>query len=204
MNRLTTDNPKTNTEAILNYAYAKGGRVRLAYADGEENIDLCEYVAHLSAKHGCELTPESIMEGSCMECDCEIGVLYVVAIQAAELRARLAKYEDAEEQGCLVVLPCKVGDAVFAVGERLIKKCDIDEVHVDKFGVEYLVSFICADDCDGCPFNSWHQDYSGEYSCHGEWGQAVIRAEDFGKTVFLSRKEAEAALEGGKREQSDL
>lgn len=113
---------------------------------------------------------------------------------------RLHEWAKADKEDRLVALPCKVGDAVFAVGERLIKKCDIDEVHVDKFGVEYLVSFICADDCDGCPFNSWHQDYSGEYSCHGEWGQAVIRAEDFGKTVFLSRKEAEAALAGERKD----
>ena len=35
MNRLTTDNPTSNIETMLNYAYAKDSRVILRYGDGE-------------------------------------------------------------------------------------------------------------------------------------------------------------------------
>lgn len=107
----------------------------------------------------------------------------------------------AEQQGRLVVLPCRVGDTVFVNGEGRTMMCEIDEAHMDNVhGLEYLVSFSCkaaiegTDVCKGCPFNSWRQEYSGEYSCDGEWGQGSIKGADFGKTVFLTREEAERAL----------
>jgi len=92
--RLTTDNPKNNTETMLNYAYAKDKQVYLRYGDGEEDINLCEYISRLAAKKSCHPTPEEVLAGECMECDCELAILYWVAVQAAELRGRLAKYED--------------------------------------------------------------------------------------------------------------
>jgi len=92
--RLTTDNPKNNTETMLNYAYAKDKQVYLRYGDGEEDIDLCEYISRLAADKSCHPTPEEVLDGECMECDCELSILYWVAVQAAELRGRLAKYED--------------------------------------------------------------------------------------------------------------
>ena len=89
MNRLTTDNPQTNTEHMLNYAYAKDGRVVLRFGAEEPNIDLCEYMAKVAGKQcGVQLTPDG----------CPLGILYVVATQAAELRARLKDIEDSEEK----------------------------------------------------------------------------------------------------------
>lgn len=105
---------------------------------------------------------------------------------------------EAEVDGRLVVLPCRVGTPVYVVGERRIMKCDTYEIRQDNVsGLEYLLSFECDDDCDGCPFNSWHQDYSGEYSCHGEWGEWCVKGAEFGKTVFLTPEEAESALANG-------
>lgn len=101
----------------------------------------------------------------------------------------------AETDGRLVVLPCKVGDTVYVIGEKRIMRCEIDEAYLDdKKGAEFLVSFDCDSDCDGCPFNSWRQEYSGEYSCDGEYGQSSIFGSDFGKNIFLSREVAEDAL----------
>lgn len=94
MSRLTTDNPTNNIEALLNFARAENGRVVLSYANGEEEKDLCEYVAEVAREKGCNLTSVGVMNGSCLECDCELAILYVVAVQAAELRARLKAYED--------------------------------------------------------------------------------------------------------------
>ena len=94
MNRMTTDTPQNNLESLLNYAFAENKRVVLRYADGEENKDLCEYISDKARAMGCDLSPEDIMDGGCMECDCVLAVLYAVATQAAELRAKLKRYED--------------------------------------------------------------------------------------------------------------
>ena len=121
--------------------------------------------------------------------------------------ADLRKIVEAERDGRLVVLPCKIGDTVWVTGTGGAMKCEIDEACFDRTGLVFMVSFNCEKDwtnyyeaCKGCPFNSWHQDYSGEWSCDGEWGQASIKGSDFGKTVFLTREEAEKALakEAGK------
>lgn len=48
----------------------------------------------------------------------------------ANIVERLAEYEDAEEQGLLVRLPCKVGDKIFEVFKYPVPK--IKETVVDK------------------------------------------------------------------------
>lgn len=94
----------------------------------------------------------------------------------------------------VVVPPCKVGDKMYAISERRIEECRCDEICI--YGNENIVmtEHNCDYDCKGCPFNSWAQDYSGEYSCQGEYGVYSFNFEDFGKTVFLTREEAEKAL----------
>ena len=128
MERLTTDNRATNLQALLNYAYAKDRAVHLAYGNGEENIPLDEYIAHEASERGCPRTATEVMEGGCMECDCPIAILNAVAIQAAELRARLMMIEDilgdtyhldhlrelieADNEGRITIMPppAKAGD----------------------------------------------------------------------------------------------
>ena len=108
---------------------------------------------------------------------------------------RMWELAQADKDGRLVVLPCKVNDKLYVVGEKRIIRCDICEAYLDdKKGLEYLVSFECDSDCNGCPFNNWGQDYSGEWSCDGEYGQSVVVGSDIGKTVFLTCEEAEEAL----------
>ena len=159
MERLTVDNPRNNRETLLNYAYAKDGRVYLSYADCEGGVDLCEYIA----KNACceEVDAAAVMDGACMECNSKTAILYTVAVQAAELRARLAYYEDMEEQGRLVVLPCKVGDTVYRVFAPEGREPVISSHTL--MSVDYIVRWI----------------------------------DKFGKTVFLTREEAEQALKGG-------
>lgn len=96
MDRLTNDVPITNFSQLMNFAYAKDGLVKLAYANNTRGADLCEYISEEAAKIGClcAYTPEDVMEGSCMECDCTLALLYIVATQAAELRGRLKMVED--------------------------------------------------------------------------------------------------------------
>ena len=62
--------------------------------DDEDEIDLCEYVSRMAQHKGCCHTAKEIMGGACAECDCELAVLYISAVQAAELRDHLMIYED--------------------------------------------------------------------------------------------------------------
>lgn len=121
MDRLTTDRPETNLQALLNYAYAKDKAVHLSFGNGEDNIPLDEYIAHEASERGCPHTTTEVMEGGCLECDCPIAILNAVSIQAAELRGRLKMIEDilgdtydldhlrelivAEKEGRLMILP---------------------------------------------------------------------------------------------------
>ena len=91
---------------------------------------------------------------------------------------RMKELARADRAGRLVVLPCKVGDTVWVNGTKLTVQVTIDEAYFDddQKGLQYLVSFDCGLNCDG------------------EWGQASIMGADFGKTIFLTREEAEEAL----------
>lgn len=175
MKRLTTDKPMNNLEALLNYAHGKDGRACLSYADGEYDVDLCEYVASLCRKKGCDMTADSVMESGCMECDCEMAVLYVAATQAAELRAKLKAYEDAEEQGRLVELPpCKSGDNVWIIYEDKIHKLRVQGMSLTITN-KVLLHF-------------------------GGYPITCIYALELGKKFFLTREEAEAALDAEKEQ----
>lgn len=79
-------------------------------------------------------------------------------------------YDDLEEQGLLIKLPCKVGNIVNAIEDDEIKavRCD----YTDGYGFVEVNSYT--DEID--------------------W-ELQIDFSDFGKTVFLTREEAEKALE---------
>ena len=115
--RLTTNEPQSNVETMLNYAHSKDKEVFIYDEQGNE-VKLTEYIAK-HAQEECEVTAEDVMEGCCFECmDCPLGILNTIAIQAAELRHRLSELEDKLEEGTLVELPCKVGDTVYIVGRK--------------------------------------------------------------------------------------
>ena len=109
---------------------------------------------------------------------------------------QLAELKDKIEQGTLIELPCKVGDTVYAVAYKkvgAIRECIVEDIRIG-YSNEVLVHFNCDNNCDDCFFNTWSQDYSGEWTCYGEWGDGTIPFEEFGKTVFLTREEAEKRL----------
>lgn len=131
---------------------------------------------------------------------------YVVFLQdligdqkASEALDRFRQLVKADKDGRLVVLPCKVGDTVWAASGKIIK-CEIEETYLcDGGGIEYLVTFDCdGADCKGCPFNRWEQDCSGERYCECEYGCSSFKDSDIGKTIFLTHEAAEKALEAMK------
>ena len=96
-------------------------------------------------------------------------------IKASE---KLAEYEDLEEQGLLVRLPCKVGDTVYRVNagaKQPIIPMTVSEIH-----------FLCYKNERAVRFDAIGKEDMGE-SCY--------RLEDIGKIVFLTREEAEKKLE---------
>ena len=89
---------------------------------------------------------------------------------------KLAEYEDLEEQGLLLKLPCKIGDTVY----QLINS------HI----YEYKVIGICFDIFQ----NKWM--YEVAYQIGLEWFKTMCDFDAFGKskTVFLTKEEAEKKL----------
>lgn len=116
-----------------------------------------------------------------------LAVFYRNLWAMAELREKLKEYEDLEEQGRLVKLPCKVGDTVYVNG---VLGCDEAEryrvIRVDYHSTLgtgrnefYIEALLCADPDSSIAF------YDNQ----------------FDKTVFLTESEAEAKLKelrGGK------
>lgn len=90
---------------------------------------------------------------------------------------RLRELADAEKDGRVVMLPCKVGDTVWAIldGAKYARECKIDFVNIGSFGT--TIVFVVKD---------------------GLREQYGVTAAAFGKTVFLTRKKAEKALEAMK------
>ena len=89
---------------------------------------------------------------------------------------KLAKYETAEEEGRLVVLPCKVGDTVWMVHQRLTST------------VNNVISKMTVTELRGNRLNPiW-------FVIDGEYGRTSFHPSEIGKTVFLTREEAEKAL----------
>lgn len=82
---------------------------------------------------------------------------------------KLAYYEDLEEQGRLITLPCKIGDMVYGIrrfhGDRIVKSGTVSEMYFNQ-NMELII--VIKNVCRGC------------------WG----------KRIFGTLEEAEAALKG--------
>ena len=89
---------------------------------------------------------------------------------------RLRELAQAEKTGRLVVLPCKVGDTVYRVGASICKRREIDH---------------CGEHCDGWQYRDC---WKGTREVLEE-KFSLCDLESIGKTVFLTREAAEAALE---------
>ena len=92
--------------------------------------------------------------------------------------AKLATYEDAEEQGLLLKLPCKVGDTLYRVNKGAkepvimmrVLQLYIKQLHKDRTAIKIIT--INDDDM----------------------GENCYFLENIGKTVFLTESEAKAKL----------
>lgn len=92
---------------------------------------------------------------------------------------RLRELAEADKDGRLVVLPCKVGQRVFALMDT---DKHISEFEVKQIGMGNKIGFIGLE-----PIGARGREYG-------------VSLNGFGKTVFLTREEAEKALEAMKNE----
>lgn len=89
---------------------------------------------------------------------------------------KLAAYEDAEEQGLLLWLPCKVGDKLYRItpyAKEPIITTHVLQINIKQFFNEKIIVRIDVMD---------------------KMGESCYFLDDIGKKVFLSREEAEAKL----------
>ena len=91
---------------------------------------------------------------------------------------KLAEYEDLEEQGLLVRLPCKVGDDLYCIVNGEVKKLKVHSFGVPDFEITDI-EFKYVD------------------------GFKIVRfVGEVGKTVFLTREEAEKKLKEMKNDKA--
>ena len=103
---------------------------------------------------------------------------------ADKILTKLADYEDLEEQGLLVRLPCKVGDDVYIIpsppiyGLNIFYGCE----NVNRVYHQHIESITFAG-------SHWYATGRNEYK------EKVLNDTAFGTTWFLTREEAEKKLE---------
>ena len=129
-------------------------------------------IERLAAYEETGLTPEEIKAPFTED------AMINLAAQALGVEAdRLRELAEADKDGRCVVLPCKVGDTVWIVGA------------VRKLYSAKVRTFFCGHPstvCGSDPYGHIHMIRTTECD---------IPMQEFGKTVFLSREEAEKALQ---------
>ena len=129
----------------------------------------------LKAYEDTGLTPEEV-ERSKLEI--EAGCVKAIARTYGIDINRLRKFAEADRDGRVIVLPCEVGHAAYWVHNGIITDCHINRIQVNRKGV-----FLCLKN----------------KKSHGAFRVDTC----LGKTVFLTREEAEKALAGmeGKKDE---
>ena len=222
--RLTTDSPKNNVEMALNLFFVKDKEVWVrGYGKDGADISLFDLSRDLT-RWNCPYVDLDISDDSFSMMMAEwlwedvesfehvLALLYQAAWVCAELRERLKAYEDtgltpercaefaradaegryivmrdaeqegvarlrelakADKDGRVIVLPCKVGHRVFALldTDKHISECEVKQI-----GLGNEIGFVGLE-----PIGARGREYG-------------VALNGFGKTVFLTREEAEKAL----------
>lgn len=188
MERLTTNKNVSEMNMIElahNSCYAEGGRAR--YRDYDLDIDAREMTRKLL---------ENLADGDDSFIDDEdfdqwmvyylqdymnnieglLALLYRNLWAMADLRERLKYYEDLEEQGLLLKLPCKVGDRVYVIlpHDSHFTVAQINKIEIKPTIYGKMQCFIEPVERRGCLYRYFEGD--------------------FGKTVFFTSAAAEEAL----------
>jgi hypothetical protein len=139
-------------------------------------------VERLAAYEDTGLTPEEVLPKDKAD-EIALKLMRLADLESFCSYDRLRELAEADKDGRLVVLPCKVGDTVYMI-ERIF---DIDNGVCDE---------ICARKVIGYGGNNLNKLW-----LIGSGGicNVSIFVSEFGKTVFLTREEAKKALEAMKK-----
>ena len=152
--------------------YFKDGYWRVNFSGVQYQAD---FVDRLAAYEDTGLYPESVEELKLSMMGKEISE--ITEFEGLPID-RIRELAEADKDGRCVVLPCKVGDTVWIVGA------------VRKLYSAKVRTFFCGHPstvCGSDPYGHIHMIRTTECD---------IPMQEFGKTVFLSREEAEKALRG--------
>ena len=106
---------------------------------------------------------------------------YMEHKQVREWLEELQHYKDLEEQGRLIELPCKIGDTVYYINthnrlslfENTVYEAKVARFVTTRHGTSIVIQI------------------RNEYGC-----TELYSEDNYNKTVFLTKEEAEAALKG--------
>ena len=118
-------------------------------------------------------------EETLAECYKEKGNVqgYENKMELVGLLEQLKEYQQLEEQGRLIKLPCNRGDKIYFI------KSAFSMAH---FPIQAKITRICGVDCDNDVMYSSITEYNKI--------DRRFKSSDIGKTVFLTKSEAEAKL----------
>lgn len=139
-------------------------------------------VERLAAYEDTGLTPEEIVK---------MGMAYEDSKRySRRLERRLKAYEEprlrelalADKEGRVVVLPCKIGDRLYrsSGNKSEVYEFEIDKHFANQMGISIFAHCVLAGERLATSYESF-------------------KVEDIGKTVFLTREEAEKAFEAMKK-----
>lgn len=162
---------------------------RLTERWGEDDVwvkdhDYVSAAHRLAAYEDTGLEPEEVLPKDKAD-EIALKLMRLVDLENFCSYTRLRELAEADKAGCVVVTPCKVGDMVYEVTNRKT----ISEYRVKEICVELFCTFIKWDVVAGFV----------EKSIFG------VSVDEIGKTIFLTREEAEKALEARKDgDETDL
>ena len=130
-----------------------------------------EAVDKLAAYEDTGFSPEAIKSAFTPD-----AIIKLVAQALWTTPERLRELAAADKDGCVVVLPCKVGDTVYFVNAKQILEFAVVGYAVDETGISWV--------------HSEHVDKTGNTN------ERTFSPDRFGKNTFLTREEAERMMEG--------
>ena len=191
MERLTTNKSVADMSMIElahNSCYADDER-NARYRDYEMEMDARDFARNLMVTLAKDELPvddaefdEEILDNLTIDPFSDvrglIALFYRNLWAMADLREKLKYYEDAEEQGLLLKLPCKVGDTLYRVNKGAkepVIMMRVIQLYIKQIHKDITVMRIDAiNDAD--------------------MGESCYLPRDIGERIFLTREEAEAKL----------
>ena len=191
MERLTTNKSVTDMtmlELMHNNCYVDNDR-NARYRDYEMEMDARDFARNLMATLTKDELPlddaeldEEIFDNLTIDPFSDvrglIALFYLNLCTKADLYEKLKDYEDAEEQGLLLRLPCKVGDTLYRVNKGAkepVIMMRVIQLYIKQIHKDRTVMRIDAIN-------------------NADMGESCYLPCDMGERIFLTREEAEAKL----------